>query len=94
MPAARRVCPRRRGPDAATHGPGAERAGVSDDHIEKVLEITRVYNVTHGEPIAFGWDALARLGIRDIDNPEWDEAPQAEDGSPWAVMRAGIRGAV
>ncbi|RYP50817.1 hypothetical protein DL768_003735 [Monosporascus sp. mg162] len=50
--------------------------------IEEVQEITRRYNVTHGEPIAFGWDALARLGIRDIDNPEWGEAPQAEDGSP------------
>ncbi|RYP18489.1 hypothetical protein DL767_009829 [Monosporascus sp. MG133] len=38
-------------------------------------------------PIVFGWDALVRLGIRDIDNPEWGEATQAEDGSP---LRSGV----
>ena len=48
--------------------------------IEKVRDITRPYVATHGEPIAWGWDALQRLGIRDIDAPEWGSAPVTEDG--------------
>ncbi|ORY64022.1 DUF1445 domain-containing protein [Pseudomassariella vexata] len=41
--------------------------------IERVREITRGYSETHGEPIAWGWDAVARLGIGDIDAPDWGE---------------------
>lgn len=48
--------------------------------VGRVRDITRAYNDTHGEPIAFGWDSLARLGIRDIDAPEWGDAPLTEDG--------------
>jgi len=25
----------------------------------------------HGEPIAWGWEGVERLGIRDIKKPEW-----------------------
>ncbi|KAI1376164.1 hypothetical protein F4677DRAFT_98491 [Hypoxylon crocopeplum] len=50
--------------------------------VERVREITRGYNATHGEPIAWGWDALLRLGIRDIDAPEWGDRPLTEDGRP------------
>ncbi|KAK6845185.1 hypothetical protein PG995_015295 [Apiospora arundinis] len=35
---------------------------------------------THGEPIAWGWDAVRSLGIRNIDSPEWGDAPVAADG--------------
>ncbi|EPE08393.1 hypothetical protein F503_01176 [Ophiostoma piceae UAMH 11346] len=48
--------------------------------IERVREITRAYAPTHGEPLAWGWDALARLGIADIDLPQWGDAPLTEDG--------------
>ncbi|KAI5928322.1 hypothetical protein F4810DRAFT_647977 [Camillea tinctor] len=48
--------------------------------IEKVREITRGYNATHGEPIAWGWSALENLGIVDIDIPQWGDSPLTEDG--------------
>ncbi|KAL2427043.1 hypothetical protein ABEF95_007365 [Exophiala dermatitidis] len=50
--------------------------------IEQVREITRPYVATHGEPIDWGWDAVARLGIQDISQPEYGEAPVGIDGSP------------
>ncbi|KAK2767538.1 hypothetical protein FQN54_003695 [Arachnomyces sp. PD_36] len=52
------------------------------DEIERVRDITRPYTATHGEPIAWGWEALQRLGIKDIDNPEWGDAPLTLDGRP------------
>ena len=48
--------------------------------IERVRAITRAYLPAHGEPLAWGWDALARLGIADIDVPQWGDAPLTEDG--------------
>ncbi|KAK7752586.1 hypothetical protein SLS62_005355 [Diatrype stigma] len=50
--------------------------------VERVRAITRGYSDTHGEPIAWGWDALARLGIRDVDDPQWGDAPLTEGGRP------------
>lgn len=50
--------------------------------IEQVREITRGYTDTHGEPIAWGWEALAKLGIENIDKPQWGEVPLTEDGRP------------
>ncbi|KAM3065047.1 hypothetical protein ACMFMG_001258 [Clarireedia jacksonii] len=43
--------------------------------IEKVRAITRPYLATHGEPIAWGWDAVERLGIKDISRPDWGDPP-------------------
>jgi uncharacterized protein YcsI (UPF0317 family) len=48
--------------------------------IETAREITRPYIATHGEPIAWGWDAVKKLGIQDIDKPEWGHAPLTLDG--------------
>lgn len=48
--------------------------------IEKVREISRAYVSTHGEPIAWGWQAIAKLGIRDIDAPDFGDAPLTRDG--------------
>ena len=48
--------------------------------IEAVRSITRLYILTHGEPIAWGWDAVEKLGIKDIDVPEWGDAPLTLDG--------------
>jgi uncharacterized protein YcsI (UPF0317 family) len=52
------------------------------NEIEAVRSITRPYIATHGEPIAWGWDAVEKLGIGDIDVPEWGEAPLTSDGRP------------
>ncbi|KAK0384675.1 hypothetical protein NLU13_8761 [Sarocladium strictum] len=50
--------------------------------IEKVRAITRPYLQTHGECIAWGWDAVEKLGINDIDVPEWGDAPLTMEGEP------------
>lgn len=50
--------------------------------IEKVRDITRAYATMHGEPLAWGWDAVERLGIKDIDVPEWGDAPLGISGQP------------
>ncbi|KIW84441.1 hypothetical protein Z517_03691 [Fonsecaea pedrosoi CBS 271.37] len=49
--------------------------------IEKVRDITRSYVATHGEPIAWGWDAATRLGIKDISKPDFGDSPILPDGS-------------
>ncbi|KAH8888417.1 DUF1445-domain-containing protein [Thozetella sp. PMI_491] len=48
--------------------------------VERVRELTRPYVITHGEPIAWGWEALEQLGIQDITRPEWGEPPLRADG--------------
>lgn len=48
--------------------------------VERVRDVTRAYAATHGEPLDWGWDAVARLGIADLDKPEWGDAPLARDG--------------
>ncbi|KIX95931.1 uncharacterized protein Z520_08186 [Fonsecaea multimorphosa CBS 102226] len=49
--------------------------------IQRVRDITRRYVATHGEPIDWGWDALSRLGIKDINKPEFGDTPVLPDGS-------------
>jgi uncharacterized protein YcsI (UPF0317 family) len=49
--------------------------------IEKVKAITRPYVATHGEPIDCGWDAVQRLGITDINVPDFGDAPVNLDGT-------------
>ncbi|KAK8213605.1 hypothetical protein M8818_002909 [Zalaria obscura] len=48
--------------------------------VETVREITRRFVTTHGEPIAWGWEAVRRFGIEDVASPEWGEKPLALDG--------------
>ncbi|KAK3311794.1 hypothetical protein B0H66DRAFT_102255 [Apodospora peruviana] len=50
------------------------------EDVDKVREITRRFVATHGEPIAWGWEAAASLGIEDIGCPEWGEGPRCLDG--------------
>ncbi|KAI0506440.1 DUF1445 domain-containing protein [Xylaria bambusicola] len=50
--------------------------------IETVRAITRRYLPTHGECIAWGWDAVERLGIKDINVTQWGDAPLTMDGRP------------
>ncbi len=60
--------------------------------IEQVRDITRRYVATHGEPIDWGWEAVVRLGIRDIMQPEFGESPVLPHGnliSQEIVLEAG-----
>lgn len=50
------------------------------EDIEKVRNITRAYVSTHGEPIAWGWEAIAKLGIKNIDAPDFGDAPLTRNG--------------
>lgn len=50
--------------------------------IPKIRAITRRYLPTHGECLAWGWDAVERLGIEDIDKPEWGDGPLTLFGKP------------
>jgi uncharacterized protein YcsI (UPF0317 family) len=75
--------------------------------VETVRDITRPYMATHGEAIAWGWEAVEQLGIKDIYSPEWGDAPLSlmeDELVPvfWgcgvtpqeAVMRAKLEGVV
>ncbi|KAI5251751.1 hypothetical protein E4T42_03970 [Aureobasidium subglaciale] len=48
--------------------------------VERVRDITRPFVTTHGEPIAWGWDAMEKLGIEDINKPDWVDAPLEVNG--------------
>lgn len=50
--------------------------------LEAVRKITSTYYLTHGGPIAWGWDAIRKLGIRDISSPEWGDKPLSPNGQP------------
>jgi uncharacterized protein YcsI (UPF0317 family) len=49
--------------------------------VERVRQVTRPFGLTHGEPIAWGWDALTELGIVDLTRPEFGDAPILPDGT-------------
>ena len=48
--------------------------------VERVRDVTRAYVATHGEPIAWGFESIASLGINDITRPEWGDPPLGPDG--------------
>ncbi|KAI1757803.1 DUF1445-domain-containing protein [Xylaria castorea] len=50
--------------------------------ITSVRNVTRAFSATHGEPIAWGWEAVKALGIEDIDSPQWGDSPITQDGVP------------
>ncbi|EOO01304.1 putative duf1445 domain protein [Phaeoacremonium minimum UCRPA7] len=49
--------------------------------VEKVRDITRRFVATHGEPVAWGWDSLEKLGIKDITKPTWGQQSLRLDGT-------------
>jgi uncharacterized protein YcsI (UPF0317 family) len=55
--------------------------------IESVRKTTRAYLMTHGEPIAWGWNAVEDLGITNIDLPEWGAPPLSADGRPLGQLK-------
>ena len=44
-------------------------------------DITRPYVATHGEPVDWGWEAVARLGIEDLASPQFGDGPVLPDGT-------------
>jgi len=49
--------------------------------VELVRNITRPFVATHGEPIAWGWEAVKQLGIKDVAVPDWGQAAVEPDGT-------------
>ncbi|KAK5170159.1 uncharacterized protein LTR77_004744 [Saxophila tyrrhenica] len=50
--------------------------------IERVREVTRPYVATHGEPVAWGWDGMRRIGVQNLDSVDWGERPYDAAGRP------------
>jgi uncharacterized protein YcsI (UPF0317 family) len=50
------------------------------DEVERVRDITRPFLETHGEPIAWGWDAIDELGIKDIRMPDFGDPASFREG--------------
>ena len=56
--------------------------------VDRVRAITRPFGMTHGEPVAWGWDAVKRLGIDVTRPPDFGDAvPIADDEVPGASAR-------
>jgi len=58
--------------------------------VDLVRKITAQFTATHGEPIAWGWDAVKWLGITNIDIPEWGESPLTKDRKPLGSVEGSI----
>lgn len=50
------------------------------EDVERVRDVTRPYLATHGEPVAWGWDAAKRLGIEDVRRPDFGEPQEFQEG--------------
>lgn len=50
------------------------------EDIERVRQVTRPFLSTHGEPVAWGWEGMQRIGIQDIQRPDFGEAPVFNEG--------------
>ncbi|KAH7360250.1 DUF1445 domain-containing protein [Rhexocercosporidium sp. MPI-PUGE-AT-0058] len=50
--------------------------------IDAIRAITRRYLPTHGECVAWGWEAVGKLGIENLDEPQWGDAPLTMNGRP------------
>jgi uncharacterized protein YcsI (UPF0317 family) len=48
--------------------------------VERVRDITRPYVATHGEPIAWGWDGMRRIGIKSLRHIDWGDLPLTAEG--------------
>lgn len=49
--------------------------------VERVREITRPYVATHGEPVAWGWDGMRRIGIDALHTVDWGDLPVTSRGT-------------
>ncbi|EHA21695.1 UPF0317 protein C5H10.01 [Aspergillus awamori] len=61
-----------------------------ESEVERVRDITRPYLATHGEPVDWGWDAVKRLGIRNIHDPDFGEKIEFKDGEVPVFWACGV----
>lgn len=52
----------------------------SEAAVEIVRDVSRPFLATHGEPIAWGWEAIQNLGIRDFDDPDFGDKQTVREG--------------
>ena len=50
------------------------------EDIERVREVTRPFLQTHGEPIAWGWEGMEELGIKEIGKPDFGDVTRIKEG--------------
>ncbi len=50
------------------------------EDVDKVRDVTRPFEGMHGEPIAWGWEGMRELGIKDIESPEFGEKVEIREG--------------
>ncbi|OXG28465.1 hypothetical protein C367_02387 [Cryptococcus neoformans Ze90-1] len=60
------------------------------EKVDAVRAVTRPYIHTHGEPVAWGPDAVTQLGIADLLNPEFGEAPVLREGEVPVFWGCGV----
>ncbi|PLB35316.1 DUF1445 domain protein [Aspergillus candidus] len=60
------------------------------EDIERVREVSRPYLAAHGEPVAWGWDAVGRLGITDIGRPDFGQPQVFEEGEVPVFWACGV----
>lgn len=48
--------------------------------VESVRNITRPYVTMHGEPVAWGWDGMRAIGINDLYDFDFGDAPITNEG--------------
>ncbi|KAI9042103.1 DUF1445 domain protein [Aspergillus affinis] len=60
------------------------------EDIEAVRDVTRPYLATHGEPVAWGWEAVQKLGIQDINLPDFGEPQVFVDGEVPVFWACGV----
>jgi len=58
--------------------------------VEKVRRVTARYAGMHGEPLAWGWAAVAELGIADIERPEFGDRVEIREGEVPVFWGCGV----
>lgn len=48
--------------------------------IQQVRDITGEFGITHGGPVAYGWDAANEIGVEDVNRPDWGDEPVDGEG--------------
>lgn len=48
--------------------------------LARVREITSKFGITHGGPVAWGWEGARRIGVQDVGKVDWGDGPLDGDG--------------
>lgn len=58
--------------------------------IRRIIEICRPYTKAHGEPVGWGEEGARRLGITNVDEPEWGSAVPIKEGEVPVYWACGV----